>query len=194
MDCCSRAPAGPPSCCGSGGAGASGAVSCYRTVCSAPRHAPGRGSCARSPPAARPIRSRRGSCTARPGSSRSRRDPQARQPAHAAPQLRNSPLGAARRHPRNIILGGHALTRRCTSERPARTPHAGAKPENPIAHRPWPAAPCFGGYRTPAGARFPSKKSAFTAVGGFPETGRWFSSCQATGTEPQGNNFAHFLT
>jgi len=37
------------------------------------------------------------------------------------------------------------------------------KSEKPIGQHPWPAASCLGGYRTPAGARFPSHKATFDA-------------------------------
>ena len=52
---------------------------------------------------------------------------------------------------------GHVPARRCASRQPVRPPHSGPKPEKPIAHPPWPAASCFGGYRTPSGARYPSQ-------------------------------------
>ena len=47
----------------------------------------------------------------------------------------------------------------------------------------WPAASCFGGYRTPAGARYPSQKATFRAVGVVPESGRLLS-CHETALPP----------
>ena len=60
------------------------------------------------------------------------------------------------------------------SRQPSRTPHDKAKPENPIEHRLWPAASCFGGYRTPAGARYPSHKPPFSVPIAVPESRRLF--------------------
>ena len=52
---------------------------------------------------------------------------------------------------------GHVPTRRCASSQPVRPPHNEPEAEKPIGHRPGPAASCFGGYRTPRGARYPSQ-------------------------------------
>ena len=57
----------------------------------------------------------------------------------------------------------NATAETCAIRQPSRTPHDKAKPEKPIAHRPWPAASCLGGYRTPAGARYPSHKWSLKA-------------------------------
>ena len=45
------------------------------------------------------------------------------------------------------------------------------KTEKPIGQHPRPAASCFGGYRTPAGARFPSQLQPFSRSAQRPETG-----------------------
>jgi len=46
---------------------------------------------------------------------------------------------------------------RCPPGQLLHAPQTRAKTENPIGQHPRPATSCFGGYRTPAGARFPSQ-------------------------------------
>lgn len=75
---------------------------------------------------------------------------------------------------RRTAPASHVRTRRCASRRPMRPPHDRAKTEIPIGPRPWPAASCFGGYRSPAGIRYPSHTRTFTLLFLRPNFGRPF--------------------
>lgn len=63
---------------------------------------------------------------------------------------------------------------RCPPGQLLHAPQTRAKTENPIGQHPRPAASCFGGYRTPAGARFPSQFQTSTPELRLPETGHSF--------------------
>ena len=52
---------------------------------------------------------------------------------------------------------GHVPARQSASRQPSHEPHVGAKSKIPIGHRSWSAASSSGGYRTPAGIRYPSQ-------------------------------------
>lgn len=61
---------------------------------------------------------------------------------------------------------------RCPPGQLLHAPQTRAKTENPIGQYPRPAASCFGGYRTPAGARFPSQTRSLSLYAQDPETRR----------------------
>ena len=113
--------------------------------------------------AMRPVAEPGGHAMTRHGSSSSRRAA-CTLPA-TTPLTLCTPTGDATAHPSLGAPRHHALTPRPstitagTGGRSAdhRTPLPGhPKTEKPIAHRGRPAASCLGGYRTPAGARYPS--------------------------------------
>jgi len=55
-------------------------------------------------------------------------------------------------------------------------PQTRANTENPIGQHPRPAASCFGGYRTPPGARFPSQTRTLRRVSWLAESSHSFSA------------------
>lgn len=63
-----------------------------------------------------------------------------------------------------------------TPIRPLDAPQTDAKTEKPIGQHPRPAASCFGGYRTPAGARFPSHNPSFAGPSQSPNFRHLFIS------------------
>jgi len=105
------------------------------------------------------------------------------------PLMPGTPIAGAdntsdpRHHPAsrpNTASGHHCgpdrLACRCSPHPPVRHP----KTENPIAQRLWPAASCFGGYRTPAGARYPSQRWTFGSAPWLLNIGHWFITDLAT--------------
>ena len=65
---------------------------------------------------------------------------------------------------------------RCPPGQLLHAPQTRAKTENPIGQHPRPAASCFGGYRTPAGARFPSHTRTFRLTIGASDNGHSLSA------------------
>jgi hypothetical protein len=86
---------------------------------------------------------------------------------HPVPQLRAQSM-------QNATHGRCPACQRRGPERPRRPPLTKAKPENPIGYRSRPAASCFGGNRTPAGARFPSHVRPFTSPSSLLKSSRPF--------------------